>query len=535
VQPINGQHAGPQGATMANVNLDALITREDFLVRTGQEGGSAPPTAVTISDLEAGRYFFQALRKPDFQRETTEWNPARVAQLIRTFVEDDLIPGSILWKSGGLNFVIDGSHRLSALIAWVQDDYGDGVHSRRLFGDSISDEQKRVAKETRRLVEKSVGSYKIHQEAASNPDSFGPEVAARARALSSIGIQLQWVRGGAAKAEESFIRINQQSATITPQELELIRNRKLPNTIAARAVLRRAAGHPYWASFPEPAHDKIKPMAEEIHDLLFEPQATLNGKSPELPAGGSVYAGTALRMVYDFINLCVEPRSTEPDLDGERTIEYLTRCRRVMRQLLSNHPSSLGLHPAVYFYSWTGRQQAMQFLSITKLIIDWDRAGKLGEFIRLRSGFEKFLTGNRQLLQQVVRKFGSKSSGGANLRAYYDGVLDLLSADKPVEELPELLRTQGGLTYLQPGEEVYEGKHGKPFSSRVKTGIALRERVNAATKCPICGGLVPYQAMSIDHKKRREEGGTSGADNAQITHPFCNTGIKEAARAKQEV
>ncbi len=100
------------------VNLDALIPREDFEVLSD---GEAMPNkrSITIFELQGDNFFFKALRKPDFQRETIEWSPKRVLGLIRSFVEDELIPAVILWPNErGLNFVVDGSHRLSALIAW---------------------------------------------------------------------------------------------------------------------------------------------------------------------------------------------------------------------------------------------------------------------------------------------------------------------------------------------------------------------------------------------------------------------------------
>jgi hypothetical protein len=124
-----------------NVNLDALIAREDF---EADRAGDAPVVqTISIKDLEAGAFFNLALRKPDFQRETIEWDPARVVGLIKTFVEGDLVPAVILWKNKELLFVIDGSHRLSALIAWAQDHYGDGELSQKLFNYAIPDEQKK--------------------------------------------------------------------------------------------------------------------------------------------------------------------------------------------------------------------------------------------------------------------------------------------------------------------------------------------------------------------------------------------------------
>ena len=39
--------------------------------------------------------------------------------------------------------------------------------------------------------------------------------------------------------------------------------------------------------------------------------------------------------------------------------------------------------------------------------------------------------------------------------------------------------------------------------------------------------MVPANAMSIDHIIRKEDGGASIDSNAQVTHPYCNTGYKE--------
>jgi hypothetical protein len=108
-----------------NVNIDALIPREDFEVVSANDDAPVLQT-IAVRDLEPTAFFYLALRKPDFQRETSEWDPKRVANLIRTFIEGDLIPAVILWKHREYLFVIDGSHRLSALIAWVHNDYGDG-------------------------------------------------------------------------------------------------------------------------------------------------------------------------------------------------------------------------------------------------------------------------------------------------------------------------------------------------------------------------------------------------------------------------
>ena len=135
---------------MAKVNLDALIPREDFEVTDVEEsdrGGKT--TTIQIRDLEKSSFFFNVIRKPDFQRETNEWEPKRVYSLIESFVDGDLIPAIILWRNAGsYTFVLDGSHRLSALASWVNDDYGDKEISKKFYDGIIPEDQIRIADET---------------------------------------------------------------------------------------------------------------------------------------------------------------------------------------------------------------------------------------------------------------------------------------------------------------------------------------------------------------------------------------------------
>ena len=511
---------------MSNVNLDALIPREDFEVQA--EGIDArKKETMPITDLESKAYFYLALRKPDFQRETAEWNPKRVVGLIRTFIEGDLVPSVILWKNSELLFVIDGSHRLSALIAWVQDDYGDGHASQAFFSHSISEEQLSVARRSRTLVESEFGSYADHKDAIANPDRHGPDIVARARRFGSLALDLQWVTGDSVKAENSFIRINQQAAMITPQELELIKRRKHANTIAARAIKRRATGHKYWDPFTAQVQSRIEEIARELHALIFEPPLKYPIKSLDMPAGGQVHAAPALRMVYDLINMSVDTPAPNDDQDGQRTVNYLKRCRRVVRMLLSNYPSSLGLHPAVYFYSWTGKQQPILFLTIAQLVLELERSKKLDWFVDHREPFESFLMTNRPLVNQLVRKFGTKKSGREHLRDFYVAVLEGVASGEPNEDIIEGLRTQPEYAYLQPQESPYEGVAPTRYSTQVKSGLVMRELLPGALRCAICHGLMPLQAMSLDHKQRIADGGESTVANAQVTHPYCNSGYKE--------
>lgn len=85
-------------ATSSVVNLDALIPREDFAVEV-QPPHATPLEKISVVHLE-GPFFGPDLRKPDFQRETAHWSPNKVVDLVRAFVDADLIPAVILWRVG---------------------------------------------------------------------------------------------------------------------------------------------------------------------------------------------------------------------------------------------------------------------------------------------------------------------------------------------------------------------------------------------------------------------------------------------------
>jgi hypothetical protein len=503
----------------SNVNLDALIPREDFAV-PGTEKQPEKGT-MSLNELRTAELFLTGLRKPDFQRETATWNPKRVAGLIKTFIDGELIPAVILWQHEGLLFVIDGSHRLSALIAWVHNDYGDGDLSRKFFDNVIPDEQQQVAMQTRDMVKKAFGTYETHIEAVKNPDAYPQDIVIRARRLAYLSLNLQWMSGDAKKAEQSFIRINQQAAMIQPDELKLIESRKKPGTIAARAIIRRGTGHKYWADFAPDAQREVASLATELHQLLFTPPLSSPISSDEVPAGGGVYAATALPMISNFVTLCNGSEEQANDDDGVKTLAYLTRCRKVLRMLVSDHISSLGLHPAVYFYSWTGKQQPVLFLTVASIMVEMEQKNRLPKFTRVRSKLESFLVENRSLINQVVRKYGSSTSGAKQLRNFYTDLIQLLWDNTAVSELTAKLMLK--YTFLQPEEKPYEGQAGGRASGKVKAGVIMKTHLLGSPRCPICSGFVPPQANSVDHKLGRASGGTAAAENLQLTHPYCNS------------
>ncbi len=521
---------------MAKVTLDALIEREDFEVEANPNPGKKKET-ISIEDIKADSFFFSNIRKPDFQRETNEWDSQKNCELIKSFIEGDLIPAIILWRStGGFLFVIDGSHRLSALSAWVNDDYGDGKISKLFYDGVIPDEQLKIAEETRKLIQKKVGSYNDFRLALTSPDEVKPEIVKAAKSLAALAIQLQWVEGDASKAENSFFKINQQAAPIDKTELKLLESRKKPNSIAARAIIRSGKGHKYWSRFSKEIQDQIQEIAKEINEILFEPKLQTPIKTLDLPVGGKLSSAQTLPLILDFVNIVnkidfnnkdFNNKEVNDDLTGKTTIKFLNKVKKVADRLNSNHKSSLGLHPILYFYSQNGQHRTVSFLAGVDFVMKRDERKKLKEFIDVREKFEDFLQNYDYLITQIYEKHRDVQKSYKHISNFFEQVVIHLKAGKTLDDTLSQIISSDDFKYLNiRNKEKSITSSTKEFNTNKKSEIIIKELLRSVPRCKICNGLIHRNSISIDHIQRKEDGGLATLDNGQITHPYCNTGCR---------
>jgi hypothetical protein len=207
------------------VTLDAMIPRADFGMLQDQDGTQQLIRDFPVTHLEKISPVRLLLRKPDFQRETNHWSPEQLATFVASFLDGELIPSLILWRAPAHIFVIDGGHRLSALRAWMEDDYGDGAISREFYGGDIPTYQKQVAVRTRTIIERRVGRYTTLKSLVGTTN-IDPMQVRRVGNLVTRALDLQWVPGNAEVAEESFFKINSQGTPLDNVEEMLLRNRK---------------------------------------------------------------------------------------------------------------------------------------------------------------------------------------------------------------------------------------------------------------------------------------------------------------------
>lgn len=515
---------------MAKVNIDAIIQREDFEVEENQNPGKKKET-ISIEDIKSDSFFFINVRKPDFQRETNEWDENKISQFIRSFIQGDLIPAIILWRSsGGYLFVIDGSHRLSSLSAWVNDDYGDGNISKMFYDGIIPDEQIEIAEKTRKIIHSEIGSYEDYKLALTHPGKVKPEIVKNAKNLGALAIQLQWVEGDSAKAENSFFKINQQAAPIDKTELTLLKTRRHPNSIAARAIIRGGKGHKYWSQFTADIQKEIQQIAKYINDILFNPKLNTPIKTLDIPIGGKLYAASTLPLILDFVNISNSVNSKtqsikDDDNNGENTIYYLKQTLKIARLINSNHPSSLGLHPILFFYSKEGRHKPALFYSIAHFVMDIEKRKQLNNFILTRKSIENIIWNYDYLIQQINRKYRSAQSSYIHISNFLMSCMGLLlDGNNETKSIDILIKNEYDYLTL----EKYEVNEcaSSSFDTKKKSAVYIKDAIESAPRCKICGGLIHVNSISIDHLKRKQDGGLGSIDNGQLVHPYCNTGYK---------
>lgn len=511
-----------------NVSLDALIPREAFEVQ-GQQNQNIGRNidTILIRDLESP-FFYPYLRKPDFQRETNEWDAAKICEFIESFLDGDLIPAAILWRSSSsYYFVIDGSHRLSSLIAWINDDYGDGKISKQFYDGDITEEQKSAAQAARKQIKEKIGSYKNYQSLAQNLGQIEPKMLERVRNLGTLGIQLQWLVGDATKAEDSFFKINQKATPIGETEIRLLQARKTPNGVAARAIMRSGSGHKYWSEFSEEKQEQIEKLAQEIHQLIFEPKLKNPIKTLDVPIVG-VLASEKLELILEFINIVngiEEDKQLGDDSTGDKTVQLLRNCKKVAQRINSKDPSSLGLHPIVYFYTSTGKSKIGSFYGVVTLMMALEKTKSFSKFIKVRKDFE-WVIWQDDMIPQIVSK-SSAFKAREKVKDFFIEVINKLSEGVDKKKVMKEIVSEksfGSLKYKTKSNN--NETETQVFSRETKSAAYIREALAASLRCKICDGYLPSSFNSIDHKVRKADGGLGTLNNAQLTHPYCNTTYK---------
>lgn len=502
------------------VNLDAMILREDFKVEKGFSGANRFKQ-LKANDLKSDSAMRYMLKKPDFQRETRDWSVTQITNFISSILERHFIPSIILWQnSGGATFVIDGAHRLSAFMAWINDDYGDGEISNEFYDQKISEEQLELAKKARNQIEKKIGKYSLYQDALRNSQKYSEDIVKKAMGIESFAFDIQWIEGDVSVAEKSFFNINQKAVPINPTEMKILEARNKPIGIAARAIAYSGNGYKYWKNFDEVVQKEIENISKDISDILFLPKTKKPITTLDVAVAGKNQMD--LQFVYDLIIYSNDDIPDVIDEDGQETIKILSNTRKILQIINSKEPGSLGLHPIIFFYSKKGNFKPANFYATVLFVKKLKKEKKFDIFTSVRKDFEEFIYKNDYVIEQINRNLRSTKNSAEPLCKLFNMVMEELRNGKSENDILQIIQSNYKNISLVREEEIISSD----FNTNRKSETYISTALKSVLRCGICGGVVHINATSVDHIERKRSGGLGKAENGQITHPYCNTGYK---------
>jgi len=323
---------------------------------------------------------------------------------------------------------------------------------------------------------------------------------------------------------------------IDPTELKILNARTKANAIAARAIVRNATGYKYWQKFTEAGQKALETAAQGINAYLYNPPLNQPIRSLDLPIAGHGYGSQTLPLIFDFVNIAngvpvIDPKNKNVDLtaqkepDERETLNTLSKTSKLANRLTGTHPSSLGLHPAIYFYSAAGRHQPTAVLAVAALIIQLEEQSLFNEFTRVRASYERFLVDHKSHINQLTTKFGSMAKGYRQVKDYLWFVLERLMSGDSHEQITEALKLHDRYQTLVR-EQPIRSRQIKEFSQNLKQWKFLSDALEKAFVCSLCGAKIDTKAMHLDHITDKKDGGLGASDNANWAHPYCNSTYK---------
>ena len=567
------------------VYLDHLIKRDNLLYKRAvkdvdpAEDRTERASHLAIRDLYGDRSKERLLRKPDFQRATWAWSPEDCVELLGSVLEQQVVPSVIMWLSpDGEQYVLDGGHRISVLLAWIKDNWGDRVSSAEFNDPNLERNSKDAALRVRELMrQKGFGTfdeYKTAEErytqllsAGRDPESemdstsVGYAKLARKWESVNIGFPVLWVKGNYEKAEESFLKINKRGRQLSEWETKLVENR---SSSFARTVMSIAQVHNAEHCWPmqnteeergdNTKVDTILKKVQILHELLFYPPYKLPIDNPKQPLFVTTRPEKKPEWLAELLTITEGKKGQKPETEfliqrdrNERISTIITNGLRlvdntmdVLSHIYGQSPRSLMLMPLVYFYN----NQGTYVRSLLYGMIYWldhgtenrDVINRKLIFSAHRGAFEKVLLENKSnIIKRIGRRIGSGPEVTYKTARYYHGLLELLIKHKDsVESAAFKKEHKSFLDILRRNksenedQEIVAGEPEKESISRIfqrqqKSELQVKSFLAKFDLCEICGGrYYPGLFTQADHIKPYSKGGKTVLSNARETHPFCN-------------
>lgn len=282
------------------------------------------------------------------------------------------------------------------------------------------------------------------------------------------------------------------------------------------------SGNKYWKEFSNERQCEIVALSKKINELLFEPRYDKPIKTLDLPMYGKNQSNLAF--IFDLMNFSATGKS-QVDADGTLTVRCLAELKELLETISSKEPDSLGLHPIVYFYSKKGNFRVSAFYAVLGFVKYIKEKKQMNNFTSVRESFESFIYKYDYVVDQINRSLRSTKKSVPVLTQFYIDVLKYLIEGRNFDEVIQEISKDSSYPkfLLEQDEEFVETSS---FNSNRKSEVFIKQAFPGAMKCPICGGLLHVNSISIDHIIRKQDGGQSHSTNGQATHFYCNTTYK---------
>lgn len=559
------------------VYLDHLITRENLRYLRPTESFKVtedrPDPRLQLRDLMGDGQRLRLLRKPDFQRSTWAWTPQECVDLLESFIEGRVIPSIIMWNSpaNGYDYILDGGHRVSVVLAWLTNRWGRNIQDIAPFIDDPDTREKinKAAIAVENLVRSRIGSIDLYKQASERLDEIvyaggSPKIEMakpdfdRATFYQRLSkgdkhFHVLWVEGDYQTAEQSFLKINKSGRVLTEWETRIVEERDSSFMRFVMAVANPTAAPGYWPqekSLTDEQRADVEHIVQGIQELnksLFHP---LLGKVVSQltfpfmqgpPADRPRYVAEFLTVTAGYRGqeaeiekLITESRRNQPADFIEDGVQLLDKALDLFKHLRgpSNQPLSLGIVPALYFYTEDSRYVRSLFYGFVYWMFhgsDIDIRTRKLLFSAFRGLFEALLIEHKaKLIEFISRNRGSGPEVTAvtadALNVLLEGLCMYKSYTSP--EFIAYVRTKAKLDLSSSGlglRKSGEASERRQISPREKSQAVLTGLIANAITCEICGGkLDPTAGTQYDHVTLYSQGGESSLDNTRISHPFCN-------------
>lgn len=571
------------------VYLDHLITRESFrYVRPTEEMRaivSAPARYLTLKNLQdQSRAKF--LRKPDFQRATWAWSPEDCVLLLDSLIQNQVVPSVIMWSSpsNGLDYILDGGHRVSVALAWLHNDWGDGPEA---DVRSATREQAQMIREAaqavRLLVSSKIGAVEDYQEAEKDlyqvitqggnpsrdldPKTFTRGLFYQNLLKDNIGFNIQYVVGNYEIAEESFLKINRSGRVLSNWEKILIQNRNSSFGRAVMSIANIKSVQHYWPHIELSNNDQSKDAAHKvnqivrnvnaIHETLLTPEYKTPIKNLHAPFLVASIGDQRAFYIAEFLTIVSGGKGQESETDELLKADVLltkdttaseeeiinnglnltNTAIDILKHIWNPFPEiaspnrSLALVAPLYFYTNAGRPVRGLLYGLLYWLLGGDEdvvRERKRIFSAYRGKFEQiYIESKEDIVTGFSRNIGSGSEVTIPVARYFNNLLSLLIRHKGDITSDEFIIAYSDILGDIHGKKVRTASintiRSRGFSAKQRSTTVLNSLLISSIRCDICGGILnPSGPIQHDHIKKSSQGGPTSMINERLTHPFCN-------------